>query len=437
MIDTPLTLSDFPKAILHIDGDAFFASCEQSLEPKLKGRPVVTGKERNIVASMSYEAKQRGVTRGMALQEVRKLCPDVVVLPSDYETYSLLSKRFFDIVRRYTSAVEEYSIDECFADITGLQRPHRMSYSEIAKRIQTELDRDLGTSFSVGLGPTKVLAKVASKWNKPSGLTVIPGNYAHRYLAKLPLEKIWGIGPQTTAYLEKEGLRTALDFARRSEEWVKKKLTKPHLEIWFELRGESVLPVVTEEKTDYQSISKMKTFRPSSSDKAFIFAQLSRNIENACIKARRYQLAAREVICFLRTQNFEHHGVELTFSRKTALPNEIVNSLKEHYERLYRPGQIYRATGVILTKLEQDVIRQLDIFDAVLRVERMRKLFAGVDALDRRFGKHTVTLGSSLAADHHNDQLRERGDSAKRKTILFKGENERQRLAIPFMGEVG
>src|SRR5262245_37736486 len=160
MNNPPLSIHGFPKAILHIDGDAFFASCEQSLEPKLKGRPVITGKERNIVASMSIEAKLRGVTRGMALQEVRKLCPDAVILPSDYETYSLLSKRFFDIVRRYTSLVEEYSIDECFAEITGLQRPHQMSYPKIANSIKDELERDLGTSFSVGLGPSKVLAKI-------------------------------------------------------------------------------------------------------------------------------------------------------------------------------------------------------------------------------------------------------------------------------------
>src|SRR5882724_5041887 len=119
----PLTLHTFPRAIVHIDGDAFFASCEQSRRPKLQGRPVVTGKERGIAASMSYEAKARGVTRGMRIAEIRKVCPEAVILPSDYETSSLLSKRFFAIVRRYTPDVEEYSIDECFADLTGLRRP--------------------------------------------------------------------------------------------------------------------------------------------------------------------------------------------------------------------------------------------------------------------------------------------------------------------------
>ena len=98
-MEPPLSLHAFPRAILHIDGDAFFASCEQSRRPKLQGRPVVTGKERGIAASMSYEAKARGVTRGMRIAEIRKICPEAIILPSDYETYSLLSKRFFGIVK--------------------------------------------------------------------------------------------------------------------------------------------------------------------------------------------------------------------------------------------------------------------------------------------------------------------------------------------------
>jgi DNA polymerase-4 len=126
MNSQPLMLGSYPRAILHIDGDAFFASCEQAANPKLRGKPVVTGMERGIAASMSYEAKARGVTRGMRIRDIQKACPEVVLLPSDYETYSLLSTRFFAIVRRYTSDVEEYSIDECFADITGYRRVYRV-----------------------------------------------------------------------------------------------------------------------------------------------------------------------------------------------------------------------------------------------------------------------------------------------------------------------
>src|SRR5262245_19997609 len=162
--ETPLTLQSFPRAILHIDGDAFFASCEQARDPRLQGKPVVTGKERGIAASMSYEAKVYGITRGMRLSEIKRLCPDVILLPSDYETYSVLSKNFFTLVRRYTPDVEEYSIDECFADLTVLRRPLRMSYSNMAEAIKQDLDTSLGFTFSVGLAPNKVLAKIGSKW---------------------------------------------------------------------------------------------------------------------------------------------------------------------------------------------------------------------------------------------------------------------------------
>src|SRR5262249_19983555 len=172
----------------------------------------------------------------------------------------------------------EYSIDECFADLTGLRRQYRTSYERIAARIKHELDTELGFTFSVGLAPNKVIAKVGSKWKKPSGLTAIRGRDIHRFLQDLPVEKIWGIGPNTTAFLAKHGIRTALQFARAAEEWVKSNLTKPYREIWQELNGQYVMKLETKEKDSYASIQKMKTFTPPSSDPAFLFAQLSKNI---------------------------------------------------------------------------------------------------------------------------------------------------------------
>jgi DNA polymerase-4/DNA polymerase V len=306
MHDTPLILRSFPRAIVHIDGDAFFASCEQAKNPKLRGKPVVTGKERGITASMSYEAKARGVTRGMTLRQVRAVCPEAIILPSDYETYSLLSVRMYAIVRRYTADVEEYSIDECFADLTGLRRPLRMSYPEMASRIKHDLDTELGFTFSVGLAPNKVLAKIGSKWQKPSGLTVIRGREIHRFLAELPLDKVWGIGEQTTAYLQKYRIRTALELARTSETWVRQHLTKPFVQIWQELNGQAILPIETAPKTSYASIQKVRTFTPPSNDEAYVFGH-----ENACAKARRYDLAAKSAIVFVRTQDYRSMGIEI------------------------------------------------------------------------------------------------------------------------------
>ena len=136
-----ITLHSWPRAILHLDADAFFASCEQAIHPELKGKPVITGKERGIVAAASYEAKARGVTRGVRLSDVKKICPDAVILPSDYETYSLFSLRMFAIIRRFTPDVEEYSIDEAFADLTGLRRNFHGPYSMIARKMRRPPNR--------------------------------------------------------------------------------------------------------------------------------------------------------------------------------------------------------------------------------------------------------------------------------------------------------
>ncbi|HYF13267.1 MAG TPA: DNA polymerase IV [Candidatus Paceibacterota bacterium] len=430
------SLYSFPRAILHIDGDAFFASCEIALNPKLKGKPVVTGKERGIASSMSYEAKAKGVTRGMILSDVRKYCPDAVILPSDYETYSLFSKRMYAVVRRYTPAVEEYSIDECFADLTGLRRPLRMSYRHMAERIKHELDSELGMTFSVGLAPNKVLGKVASKWKKPSGLTIIPARDIEEYLRDLPLIKIWGIGPQTTQFLNKMGVATAYAYANKPQEWIAAHMSKPYKEIWQELRGEFVYPLNLEEKHDYQTISKTKTFTPPSRDPGVVFSQLSKNIENACIKARRHGLAPKKIYFFLKTQNFDFSGLELELTSPLSAPHEMVRLVRSVFHKVFRPRFLYRATGAILMDLRIEGGEQLDLFGKVAELHKWKPVYATVDMLDGKFGKHTVFLGSTLKAMRDSTHTTTHNTAPGRTQNLFKGENSRQRVGIPMLGDV-
>jgi len=206
----------------------------------------------------------------------------------------------------------------------------------------------------------------------------------HLYLKDLPLEKVWGIGPQTTAFLTKQGIKTALDFARKSEEWIKGRLTKPHYEIWQELNGKSVLPLETAPKTTYATIQKVKTFTPASNDKAFVFAQLSKNIENATMKARRYKLAAKGAAIFIKTEDFRSVGMEIRFSRPTAFPNEIIRAVIPAFEKLFSPQHEYRQTAIGLLSLDEDKIVQLDLFDAALIVEKTRKLYESVDEVRRK-----------------------------------------------------
>src|SRR5690242_12207681 len=145
--------------------------------------------------------------------------------------------------------------------------------------------------------------------------------------AGLPVEKVWGIGPQTAAFLVQHGMPTALAFARKDQAWVEAHLTKPHKEIWHELCGTPINLVNTEPKTAYKSISKTRTFTLPTKDKELVFAQLSKNIELACIKARRYHLSTRHLFAFIKSQDFRFHGMELTLDKPTALPELIVHTV--------------------------------------------------------------------------------------------------------------
>ncbi|HUO56529.1 MAG TPA: DNA polymerase IV [Candidatus Paceibacterota bacterium] len=426
----------YPRAILHVDGDSFFASCEVAKDPRLRGKPVITGKERGIVSAMTYDVKRRGVTRGMILSEARKICPDAIILPSDYETYSIFSERMYEIVRRYSPTVEEYSIDECFADLTGLRRTLHMNYPAMARAIKDDLQRELGMTFSVGLSATKVLAKLGSKWQKPDGITCIPLRDSKTYMAKTPAGKVWGIGPNTAAYLEKFGVRTALDFAEKDEEWVRAKLSKPAYEIWRELRGEATYELTTESKSSYHSIQKTRTFTPPSRDRAFIYSQLSKNVENACIKARRWNLASNEIFFFLKTQDFRFHTCEVKLSSPTNVPQDIMRAIEEYFPKVFRKGVLYRTTGITLLKLRDAGSTQLDLFGAAIKTQGLQKVYESVDQLSERYGKHVVFLGSSFEAMTHLSHAGERGEATSRSQNLFKGEHGRKRLGLPMLGEV-
>lgn len=426
----PLFRGTYPRAILHIDGDAFFASCEQARHPELRGKPVITGAERGIAASMSYEAKARGVTRAMRMFEIRKRCPDAIILPSDYETYSLLSKRFYDIVRRYTPDIEEYGIDECFADLTGWQRPLHMNYGEIARAISHDLANELGFTFSIGLASTKVLAKVGSKWNKPNGITMIPNRQIPHFLESLPIANVWGIGHQTSALLQKFGITTALQFAKRDETWVTQFLSKPFQEIWWELRGESIMPLVTLPRTEHASIQKMRTFTPPSNDPRFVFAQLCKNIENACMKARGYRLEAKKVFLLLRTQSFEHRYTEILLTRPTNFAHELIDALEPVFFSLFQTGVFYRATMITLLDLTTPET-QPDLFGTSVQVERYRTLYEKIDEVRQKYGKHTIHFGSSFLAHQDAQHRGERGETPERRHQLFPGETARKRINLP------
>ena len=386
----------YPRAIVHLDADAFFASVEEALDPSLRGKPVVTGQERGIVACPNYEAKRRGIRRGLPLFHAQKLCPDVVIVPNDYESYSIYSKRIFKIMRSFTPEVEEYSVDEAFADITGLRRAYHTSYKGIAELMQARVKAELGITVSVGVSCSKALAKICSKFRKPEGITAVPGEHIHVLLKRTPLEQVWGIGASSEALLRKHGVFTAYDFIQFPERRVRKMLHKPGWELWMQLRGQHVCKVDPKPKLSYATIMKSKTFTPPSGDRELVLAMLLRNAEAAFAKARRYQMRPASLAVVLRHDDFRHDGLEATLTRPTASTLETIPLIRELFDRIYRTGAKYRSTMLVLGRLESDRSEQYDLFFDALRIDSYRRLTDVVDEINHRFGKGTVASGTSL-----------------------------------------
>ena len=390
---TNFCVHSWPKTIAHIDADAFFVACERALNPSLNGKCVAVGKERGIITALSYEAKTRGVKRGMRSFEAKKICPGLIVIESDYEAYSLFSLRMFDIIKNFSPQVEEYSIDEAFVDLSGLRRVFSCSYEEIAKKMQIAIEKELSITVSIGVSITKTLAKIASKLKKPKGLTVIEGRDIQNILRDINIEDVWGIGSNTAYLLKKFGINSALDFAVKDETFIDKYLSKPYKETWLELRGNSVFGINPSAKSTYKTISKAKSFYPPSSDETFIFSELTKNLENACAKARRFNLAAAKISIFLKTKDFKAFGAQIKLTTPSAFPPLFMNALEEGFRYIYEKAYSYRQTEIVL-HLTENV--QYSLFDDMVKIEKIGRIYDSIDDINKKFGRNSVHLASSI-----------------------------------------
>lgn len=397
---------DYPRAILHMDGDSFFASVEQALDWRLRGKPVVTGGERGAATAMSYEAKKAGVRRSMTMREIKAICPDAIIVPGNYTAYSIYAHRMYSIVRSFTLDMEEYSIDECFADITGLTEKYGKPYEEIGRIIKARLEQDLGITFGVGLAPNKTLAKIASARNKPAGFTALPRERIPEFLKDLPMGAVWGVGFSTSMQLERMGVRTALDFAEKDRAWLKeKKVSLPYQKIWAELNGGFARNLGEDGDGRIGSIIKSHTFKPTR-DRAFILSQLSSNLEAACAKARRHRVKARFCRFYLKTQSFTYAGLTLDLTVPLTDPREFLRAIKARFDDIHDPGELYRATGIGLYALTRDDSVTPDLFGESGRIEEEASLINAIDHLNHKYGRNTVFLGESFGAVAESESRR-------------------------------
>jgi DNA polymerase-4 len=202
-----------PRRIIHVDMDAFYASVEQRDRPELRGRPVAVGgrpESRGVVAAASYEARRFGVRSAIPMARAVRLCPELAIVRPDFARYRAVSHDVFEIFRSVTPLVEPLSLDEAYLDVTdnAWQEPLGMN---VAKRIKASIRERTGLTASAGVAPNKFLAKIASAWQKPDGLTVIAPERVEAFLRKLPVDALWGVGPVTATRLQERGIERLVD----------------------------------------------------------------------------------------------------------------------------------------------------------------------------------------------------------------------------------
>ena len=286
---------DAGRCVLHADMDAFYASVEQRDRPELRGRPIVVGGAgpRGVVAAASYEARGFGVFSAMSSAEAKKRCPDLVFVPGDMKRYATESRRIFEIFRNYSPKVEGLSLDEAFLDLTGTERLMGPA-CEIGERLRSEVREATSLPLSVGIGPIKMVAKIASGAAKPDGLLEIPADGVRAFLDPLSARKIWGVGPVAGERLEGFGYRTIGDLARADAKVLRSQLGDWGESIGRLARGEDVREV--EPHREAVSISEENTFDRDVSDRETLEHTILTHAEAVARRLRRQGLLARTVI---------------------------------------------------------------------------------------------------------------------------------------------
>ena len=313
------------RRIVHLDMDAFYASVEQRDDARLRGKPVVVGgrpESRGVVAAASYEARAFGVRSAMPMARALRLCPDLVVVPPDFERYRRVSNQVMGILRACTPLVEPLSLDEAYLDVTQNAWGEPLGM-EVAKRLKRQIVAATRLTASAGVAPNKFLAKIASGYRKPDGLTVIAPERVESFLRELPVEALWGVGPVTAKKLHQAGITRLTDV--RTVDMQRLREVVGSLADWLRQLSHGADPRPVEPERAAKSSSSENTYAQDLVDLDKIREEVARMArENAAWLARR-GLAARTVTLKVRYAGFVTVTRSHTLSRHTA-DAEVISS---------------------------------------------------------------------------------------------------------------
>lgn len=381
------------RAIAHIDCDCFFAAVELLDLPHLKGKPVFVCNRtdtRGIVVSATYEARVYGIKAGTPVFKAKTMCPQGILVPCHFEKYEAISLRLMQLLSEISPDTESCSIDEAFVDLTGLRLLYRTSYAGIGELIQKKARDELGITVSVGIAPTKLLAKLASDFKKPAGLTLVTEHQREDFLAHIKLSDIPGVGSNTENYLLKKGFSTALDLAKSSS--LSSLLGKRGQDLWNELNGISINPVRRVQR-DPKSLSHTRTFPDFLSDAQKIHSFSLNLLISLMRRLRRYQVEAGAMEFFLLTKNFQKYEAFYHFEGPTDEEPLCIEIFKKLFKKVFKEGEIYRKSGFFLTGLCPQGEEQGTLFDGPFTDKNLGK---ALDKISEKYGVEGITRGSLL-----------------------------------------
>lgn len=387
-----------------IDCNNFFVSCERVFNPRLRNVPVVVlSNNDGCVIARSEEAKKMGIGMGMPFFKVKKLLDsgDLYVRSGNHALYSDMSRRVMSVVRSSVPQIEVYSIDECFMTLDGISR-----VGEFGRGLSARVEQCTGIPVSVGVAPTKTLAKMASKFAKKytgyKGCCVIDSEEKRlKALTLMPIGDVWGIGRKLRAALQDCEIRTAADFARCKEGWVRRLFALPAVHTWRELNGVSCIPL--EAPSVRQSITSSRSFKTPIED----FEQLRSIIVDfavrCAVKLRKERGVARSVTVYVATDRFRpdirqyENSATVSLIVPSADGRELSNAAVAGLRKIFRKGYGIKKAGVLLTDIRHGAI-QGDLFDSVDR-EKQSRLLRVVDAIRQHNGMDALRLASQQSCE--------------------------------------
>jgi DNA polymerase IV len=392
-------MAECVRTVFHVDMDAFFVSVEELFDPSLRGKPVVVGgqrHERGVVSAASYEARKFGVHSAMPLRTAAKLCPQAVFVDGHPDRYRDCSEKVYSVLTSFSPQVEMVSIDEAYLDMSGTRRLHGpplLAAHKLHQRMKTQTQ----LNCSIGIGTSRLIAKVCSGKAKPHGvLYVVPGQET-RFLAPLDVRDIPGVGKVTEQKLQSLGIRTVGDMARKEDTFLDEHLGKWGLALAGKARGEDAGAWFAGEIGDLdaaKSVSHEHTYNEDTADIAQIEATLMRLSEMVARRLREQKVHARTLQLKLRYKDFTTITRARTVETPTQLDNEIFYEIRKLFHGNWRKGTQVRLLGVQASSFSTEIL-QGDLLPSQTRGKWQQALTA-MDRVRDKFGEASVTLGTGM-----------------------------------------